>query len=228
MTRGGKRPGAGRPVNNDPKKHTIRLTDTEKDFIEFSRIKAIDLNKLKKSLLVVFAMFIFAMPVNALTLKTSVEYTVDSACLVAFENTNLTIPKSEFNSYTYDVFYYSNLEALKARKYSAGLGFTRKLVPFYTKGNVLTYYGVQTEDQPNKKFYYDLKGKLIKYEVSTFNGTYPYKNIAYDEKGKLLNIHLIVSEKESFIFDENKKLIGHWINNQCYDENGKLTVARHL
>ena len=36
MTRGGKRPGAGRPINKDPKKHTVRLTDSEKDFIDLN------------------------------------------------------------------------------------------------------------------------------------------------------------------------------------------------
>ena len=227
MTRGGHRPGAGSPVNEDPKKHTVRLTDSEKDFIEFSRIKLIDLRKLKKSLLAILVMFIFSMPVNALTLKATVEYTVDSARVVAFQDTNITIPTNEFSGYMSDIFYYSNIEALKAGKLSAGIGFNRRLVPFYL-GKKLAYYGVQTEDQPNKKFYYDLKGHLIKYEISTNNGAYPYKSICYDTNGKLLNIHLIVSANESFIFDENKNLIGHWLNNQCYDEKGNVTVTRHL
>ena len=109
MTRGGQRPGAGRPINKDPKKHTVRLTDSEKDFIDFSRIKLIDLRKLKKSLLIIFAMLIFAMPGYPLTLQASVEYTVDSARIVAFENTDLTISKSEFNGVLSDIYYYSNI-----------------------------------------------------------------------------------------------------------------------
>ena len=106
MTRGGYRPGAGRPINKDPKKHTIRLTDSEKDFIEFSRIKLIDLRKLKKSLLVILAMLLLAMPGYPLTLKASVEYTVDNARVIAFQDTNISIPKSEFSGVLSDIYYY--------------------------------------------------------------------------------------------------------------------------
>lgn len=227
MTRGGSRPGAGRPVNNDPKKHTVRLTDSEKDFIDFSRIKLIDLRKLKKSLLVILTMFIFTMPGYSLTLKASIEYTVDSARIVAFEDTDLTISKSEFSGVLSDVFYYSNIEAIKAGRTSAGIGFTRKLVPFYDKNNKLSFYGVQTEDQPNKKLYYSPTGKLLKYEINTFKGVYPYKTIAYDTKGQLLNINLVVSDFEAFIFDKNKKLIAHWLNNKCYNEKGEVDLTKH-
>ena len=226
MTRGGKRPGAGRPIHKDPKKHTVRLTDSEKDFIDFSRIKLIDLRKLKKSLLVILTMLIFAMPGYSLTLQASVEYTVDSARIVAFENTDLTISKSEFNGVLSDIYYYSNIEAIKAGKLTAGIGFSRKLVPFYDKNNKLSFYGVVTEDQPNKKLYYSPAGKLLKYELNTFNGVYPYKTIAYDTKGQLLNINLVVSEHEAFVFNKDKKLIAHWLYDKCYNEKGEVDLTR--
>lgn len=226
MTRGGQRQGAGRPINKDPKKHTVRLTDSEKDFIDFSRIKLIDLRKLKKSLLVILAMFIFSMPGYSMTLKGGVEYTVDSARIVAFENTDLTIPKSEFIGLMSDIYYYSNIEAIKAGKLSAGIGFNRKLVPFYDKNNKLSFYGVVTEDQPNKKLYYSPTGKLLKYEINTFNGVYPYKTIAYNTKGQLLNINLVVSDHEAFVFNKEKKLIAHWLNNKCYNEKGEVDLTK--
>lgn len=228
MTRGGIRPGAGRPHKN-PKEaleHVLRVTASEKEFIEFSRIKKIDLTKLKKTLLAIVFIFIFSMPVSGYTLKGGVEYTVDSARVVAFQDTDLTIPKSEFSGILLDVFYYSNIEAIKAGKTTAGIGFTRKLVPFYDKNNKLSFYGVKTEDQPNKKLYYSPTGKLLKYELNTFNGIYPYKTIAYDTKGQLLNINLVISEHEAFVFDKNKNLIAHWLYDKCYNEKGEIDLTK--
>ena len=190
-----------------------------------NQTRKIDLEKLKKTLLVIFAMLFLSMPANSLTLEAGIEYTVDQARIVAFEDTKLTIPTSEFSTYIYDIFYYSNKDALKKDIYTINMGFERQLIPFY-KGKKFIGYGVKSEDEPNKKFYYTIQGKLFKYEISTFNGTYPYKNIAYDEKGNFINIHLFVSEKESFIFDKDKKLLGHWLNNNCYDDKGNITLTR--
>ena len=226
MTRGGQRPGAGRPINKDPKKHTVRLTDSEKDFIDFSRIKLIDLRKLKKSLLVILALFIFVMPVNAEVFKLSAEYTVDEARIIAFDNSEMTIPVSEFNLDIFDNYYYTNITAIKAGKTIAGYGYKRKLVPFYDKHKKLSFYGVQSEYSPNKKFYYSPAGRLLKYEYNTFKGTYPYKTVAYDRKGRLTNINLIVSDNEVFIFNKNKKLIAHWVGDTCYNENGEIDLTR--
>jgi len=228
MTRGGKRPGAGRPQTDKKEAllNVLRVTNSEKDFILFSRIKKIDLAKLKKSLLSVFVVLLFAMPVNALTLEAHIEYTVDSARTVAFDNTELQIDKSEFKGYLSDIFYYSNIAAIKAGNLNAGIGFNRKLVPFYDKNNKLSFYGVQTEDQPNKKFYYSPTGKLLKYELNTFNGVYPYKTMAYNTKGQLLNINLVISDKEAFIFNKDKKLIAHWLDNKCYNEKGEIDLTR--
>ena len=59
------------------------------------------------------------------------------------------------------------------------------------KNNKLSFYGVVTEDQPNKKLYYSPAGKLLKYEVNTFKGVYPYKTLSYDIYGRLININLV-------------------------------------
>ena len=166
------------------------------------------------------------MPAYSLTLEAGIEYTVDQARIVAFKDTKLTIPTSEFSTYIYDIFYYSNIEAIKDGRLTVGLGFSRQLVPFYGKNNKLSFYGVITEDQPNKKLYYSPAGKLLKYELNTFKGVYPYKTIAYDTKGKLININLVVSDHEAFVFDKDKKLIAHWQNNKCYDDKGDITLTR--
>ena len=181
---------------------------------------------MKKFLLTLLTFCFLTMPVYSMTLKGGVDYTVDEARLIAFQNTDLTIPTSEFKSDLYDVFYYSNKQAIKDGQLFISIGFSRKLVPFYNKNNKLSFYGVVTEDQPNKKLYYSPAGKLLKYEINTFNGVYPYKTIAYDTKGQLLNINLVVSENEAFVFNKNKKLIAHWLYDKCYNEKGKMDLTR--
>ena len=226
MTRGGSRINAGRPAKPQKEKleHTVRLNDTEKDFIIFSRDKKIDLAKLKKTLLAFVVFILFCMPAYAYTLKGGVEYTVDKARIIAFDNSPMSISKESFSGYLYDPFYHSNTGFIKG---SISESVACKVVPFYEK-NKLAFYGVQYHADKSKKYYYSPNGRLLKYEINTFKGSYPYKTLAYDTQGKLLNINLVVSSQESYLFDKNKKLIGHWINNQFYNTKGKKDITRRL
>lgn len=225
MPKGGSRINAGRKIKLEEKlEFTKRLTKTENDFILFARDKKIDLAKLKKTLLVFATLFFICMPVNAYTLKGGVEYTVDKARIVAFDNAPQNINKNEFGAYLNDKFYFSSIGYING---NISVAVARKVVPFYDKGK-LSFYGVQYDNDPSKKYYYSPKGKLLKYEINTFKGEYPYKTMAYDTQGKLLNINLVVSDHESFLFDKNKKLIGHWLNNQFYNSKGEKDITRRL
>lgn len=225
MPKGGSRINAGRKIKLDEKlEFTKRLTKTENDFILFARDKKIDFAKLKKTLLVFATLFFICMPVNAYTLKGGVEYTVDKARIVAFDNAPQSINKNEFGAYLNDKFYFSSIGYING---NISVAVARKVVPFYDKGK-LSFYGVQYDNGPGKKYYYSPKGKLLKYEINTFKGEYPYKTMAYDTQGKLLNINLVVSDHESFLFDKNKKLIGHWLNNQFYNSKGEKDITRRL
>lgn len=232
MARGGIRPGSGRPKLN-PKEildKVLRVSVTEKDFILFSRIKNIDLEKLKKSLMVVFAMLCFCMPVNALVLQGSVEYSVESAREIAFNNTDMVVDNGEYSKYASNLFNYSDIAALKAGIFKTGIGgfSERQLVPFYA-GKVLIAYGVKYTDTPNKKFYYDRSGKLIKFDIIQNPNTYPHKELSYDKQGKLISANLVISKNESYVYDNNKKLIGHWVNNVNYNAKGEVSkLSRHL
>lgn len=226
MPKGGSRINSGRKLKLSEKLEIQkRLTKTEDEFINFVRIKNINLKDLLKTLLMFFAILFFTMPANAYTLKAGVEYTVDSARLVAFQDTNLSINKNEFSEFLTDKYYYSSIDFINGKIIEA---VGRRVVPFYEKNNKLSFYGVQYHNDKNKKFYYSPTGKLLKYEINTFKGSYPYKTIAYDTKGNLLNINLVISNTESYLFDAKKNLIGHWINNQFYDANGNKDISRRL
>lgn len=225
MPKGGLRINAGRKIKLDEKLEiTKRLTKTEDDFINFARLKKIDLKEIKKTLLTVLTLFLFWMPAFSQTLTGGVEYTVDSARIVAFDNSPVKISKDEFKANLNDPFFYSNTGFIKGTISEAVAG---KVVPFY-ENNKLSFYGVQYHTDKSKKYYYSPSGKLLKYEINTFKGEYPYKTLAYDTKGKLLNINLVVSSQESFLFDSNKNLIGHWINNQFYNAKGEKDIIRRL
>lgn len=230
MGRGGVRNGAGRPQTN-PKEaleNVLRVTNSEKEFILFARGKKLDLRQIIKTLSALLLLVFLNMPANAMVLEARVEYTVDSARVVAFDNTELRIPKSEFYNDRYDPNFYNNtLGCIRSGITHDDFKRPRKIVPFY-ENNKLAFYGVQYDDMPAKKYYYSPTGILLKYEISNFTGAYPYKTMAYDTKGKLLNINLVVSATESYLFNANKDLIGHWINNQFYDANSNKDISRRL
>ncbi len=62
--------------------------------------------------------------------------------------------------------------------------------------------------------------------VFRINRKYPKKSIAYDNKGNLSSVMYTLKNHEQFVFDKNKKLIAHWIGNNCYNEQGELIMTR--
>lgn len=230
MTRGGQRINAGRPRAVNKKEFTVRLTISEKDFIEFSRKKLIDLKALQKTLLTLFALLCFAMPVNAMILQGSVEYTVDKARVIAFDNTDMSISANEYSDNLKDLYNRSNLESMERNIFKVGIGsFSEaRLVPFYNGKNIIAY-GVAYKSNPNKKFYYNRAGELLKIDINATPNKYPRKELSYDKQGRLITASLVISESEAYIFNTNKELIRHWVNNVSYDKNGnKSKLNRRL
>ena len=167
------------------------------------------------------------LPVSATTLKGSVEYTVDIARSEAFDNLPDKLPRKELNKYKCDRFNHTHLYliSIKSDK-NKELGIN-KIVPFY-KDLELVCYGIQFTDKPNYKFYYAPNGILIKYEIMT-NTTYPYKSVVYSPYNNLISVNLIISPKESFIFNKDKSLYAHWLNDLSFDkDNNLINVVRRL
>jgi len=182
-----------------------------------------------KKIFFIFSIFLlFTMPVCSQTLKGGVEYTVDSARIIAFDNTEMSINMDEYKDYQTDCFNLSHVYDIKRGVYKNRASYNPyRVVPFYFK-KVLVYYGIQYDKTPDKKFYYNKNGKLLKFDICHNSSEYPYKALSYDRTGKLISVHLAVSPTESFLFDKNKKLIGHWLNNQFYNADGKKGITRHL
>jgi hypothetical protein len=173
-------------------------------------------------ILVIFLSFNY---VNAQNLQGKITFTEKTARIEAFRDLSRKIPKEIFKDYLKDKYHKENIESLKNQKYEIETEPKRNINPFYL-WNQLALYSVEYEDDYSKKFYYNSLGHLKKYEINDFSGTYPYRAIAYNTKGEVINITLVVSEVESFNFDKNEKLIGHWIENQYYNKNEKESLKR--
>ena len=165
-----------------------------------------------------FFVFVSLFIVSAYTLNGGVSYTVETARIKAFENVDKKIKIDNYKDFLYDINYEKNMSAIKKSK-------------FKYKGRYLTYfsdktYSVSYSNSSNICYYYDANGKL-EYIGITKGERYPKKGIKYDIEGNLYSTCLIISNKEQFLFDKNKKLIAHWIGNNGYNEKGELFGTRN-
>ena len=160
-------------------------------------------------------------------LKGKITYTEQSARIEAFKDLARQIPKEMFKNYLKDKYVKENLQNLKNKNLIITKEPKRNINPFYVINNI-ALYSVEYVDDINTKYYYNPLGKLVKFEINDYTGDYPYRAIAYNTKGKVINITFIVSDRESFIFDKNEKLLGHWLDNQFYDKKGRKSYKRIL
>ena len=174
-------------------------------------------------LFLIFNFFVFAFAKKE-TIKGNVVYDETLARIEAFSGIEEKISADVFKNFIKDENKKTNIKAIKNKTYQLQ---DRNINPFF-KWNIMLCYSVSYDDDINKTYYYDYTGNLIKYEINEFEGEYPYRTMAYDKKGNLLNINFVVSEKESYLFDKNKELIGKWEDNQYYDKNDKPILKREL
>ena len=88
-------------------------------------------------------------------------------------------------------------------------------------------YGVQYYDNPLFSWYYSSNGKLISF-IKKDSENYPCKIIKYKPDGAIIMRGYRVSEKESFLFDTQWKLLGHWLDNVCYDSYNNIIMTRTI
>ena len=74
--------------------------------------------------------------------------------------------------------------------------------------------------EPNYAFYYNILGNLIKFDVIDSN-EYPRKVIGYSRFGNLMSAALEISDDEQFVYNENGKLIAHWLGSEVLNKNNK-------
>ncbi len=175
----------------------------------------------------IIAIFLLFNISYAANLQGKITYTVQSARIEAFKDLARKIPKEMFQNYKKDKYQKENIQSIKNKIYIIDKEPKRNINPFYAL-NKMALYSVEYEDDINRKYYYNMLGNLVKYEINDFSGSYPYRAIAYNKNGNVINITFVVSETESFIFDKNEKLIGHWFEDNFYNKKGSKSYQRIL
>ena len=102
------------------------------------------------------------------------------------------------------------------------IGKDRKLAKF-SDGS----YGIQYYNDTMFSWYYSQNGKLINFTQKD-SESYPHRVTKFKPDGSVANTGYRVSEKESFIFTPDGKLLAHWLGNNCYDENNNVIMKRQI
>ena len=170
-----------------------------------------------KKILVIFLIFGFVSVCNATTLTGGIKYTQEDARLELQNNK----PNADFilRASGIDSEYDKNINSLLQ-------GITKlndRILAKFSDGS----YGVSYYNDPTHVYYYDKSGTLINAEVKV-SLEYPYRTYKYNPDGELVTMTMRVSEDETFIFNPQGKLLGHWLGTNCYDENGTILMTRKI
>ncbi len=172
-------------------------------------------------ILLILILLVFAPYVGALTLNGNVSYTVESARGITFENARTNVPSSMFLPYLQDENFAANKDYIKF-----GAQPLDRNIEVFKKGPLKIAYAVRYKSNKDCVYYYfKLDGSLlftdIKQKNKKGNNEFPIKVYRYSPKGELIAGGIVVSENEMFLFDKNKKLITHRLNNIGYNDKGK-------
>ena len=172
-------------------------------------------------ILLILILLVFAPYVGALTLNGNVSYTVESARGITFENARTNVPSSMFLPYLQDENFAANKDYIKF-----GAQPLDRNIEVFKKGPLKIAYAVRYKSSKDYVYYYfKLDGSLlftdIKQKNKKGNNEFPIKVYRYSPKGELIAGGIVVSENEMFLFDKNKKLITHRLNNIGYNDKGK-------
>ena len=170
------------------------------------------MQKLIISIIIITSLF-FAYPAGAKTLKGGVKYTVKQAREEAFANVEYSLPQSIIKANLTDPNYKENKKAIK-------LGVTElpdRSIGYFSDGSYVIIY----KNNLYYEYNYFPNGKLE--GIGKRNSlTYPVVSYFYTPKNELTELMLYVNEFQAFQFKANGQLLYHWINNKCYDKNGKF------
>ena len=173
-----------------------------------------------KKLLITLLLFLIMLPAVAKTLTGGVVYTVESARKAAFEGIEYEISMEPFKKYMTDPGFISPAKTEGGKPKVSKRG---RWITYFSDGG----YGVTYKNDSDVGYYYNYKGKLEMLEIDEKNkNAFPYLSKQYDINGKLLQVSQEVSERESYVFDTQKKLLAHWINQYGYNEKGELEKTR--
>ena len=163
-----------------------------------------------KRFILIFLFILLCVPVNAQIITGEVEYSTEATEQLSYEDL-----KNRF----YDS---NNIENLNYLFQGITELKDRKLAKFSDGSYAVHYY-----DNPFYSFYYSQNGKLISYTYKS-SQNYPCNFKKFKPDGSIINTGTRVSEKESFIYSVDGKLLAHWLGDKCFDKNNNLIMTRKI
>lgn len=173
---------------------------------------------MKRFILILFT-FVFCISSQARIITGEVEYNAEFARDEVFSK---PVEKISLDKIRNRLFDSENIENLNYLLKGVTELKDRKLAKF-SDGS----YGVQYLDDPMYSWYYSSDGKLKNF-IQKDSLAYPCKITKYKPDGSIANTGYRVSEKESFIFNTEGKLLAHWVGNNCYDEDNNIIMTRKI
>lgn len=171
-----------------------------------------------KKLILITILIILSFPLCGYTLKGGVTYTVETARKEAFADVEYRLPKAIIDANRVDPNFRENKKAIKR-----GItDFEDRHITHFSDGT----YGVIYKNNLFYEYYYYSNGKLS--EVGKRIGlNYPTKSYKFNTLGVLETVVLYVKYKESYIFTSEGDFISHWLNDVCYDINGRVKLKKY-
>ena len=175
-----------------------------------------------KKILITILLIMSMLPAAAKTLTGGVVYTVESAREAAFEGIEYEISMEPFKKYMKDPGF---IAAAKTEGGKPRVSKRGRWVAYFSDGD----YAVIYKAKPNYMYQYDKNGCLIYIVITQRKGkTYPYITKKYDVNGNFVCVFFVVKQNESYVYNADKKLDGHWVNNTLYDSNGRVVGSRYI
>ncbi len=172
-----------------------------------------------KHFLSIIFVFCITLSAPAQIITGEVEYNAETAGIQTFSK---PVEKISFDKIRNKFYDSENIENLNYLFQGITELKDRKLAKF-SDGS----YGIQYYDDPMFSWYYSSNGKLINFtQKDSLN--YPCRTTKFKPDGSITNLGYRVSDKESFIFSPNGKLLAHWLGNECFDENNNLIMTRKI
>lgn len=172
-----------------------------------------------KRFIILFFVLIFSISSHAQIITGEVEYNMEAVREEVFAE---PIEKINFNKIYSHFFDRNNIENLNYLFKGITELKDRKLAKF-SDGS----YGIQYYNDPLFSWYYSENGKLINFTQKD-SSDYPHRITKFKPDGSITNTGYRISDKESFIFTTDGKLLAHWIGNNCYDENNNIIMTRKI
>ncbi len=173
---------------------------------------------MKKLLLIVLSLFL-TMPVSALVLQGNAQFNAEAAREETFNNINYALGPNEFRDYWTDPNHDANYSALS----KGATKVANRQLSLFSDGT----YGVRYLNDPYHNYYYQQDGSLFKVDVlNKPYYVYPHRSVAYNKYGTFKNATFVVSKNEQYLYDSEKRLMGHWVDDACYDGKGNVLMLR--